>query len=462
MKKYKSLEYDILNILKHESDGLKLAVLANKMGIDSDDPTVRRSLQRSLKILTENGSVIPLGNARSRIYVFVGKQKISTPKKENSSLPKEIIFSTDAEKLFKYISQPVTNRIPVGYKQSFLKDYIPNKTFYLSEKQKEELLKLGRVDISKQPAGTYARDILNRLIIDLSWNSSRLEGNTYSLLETKRLIEFGEFAEGRNATEAQMILNHKAAIEFMIDSANEIDFDSLTLCNLQALLSDNLLGDPSASGRLRERPVEIAGSVYLPIDNPHFLNECFELLLRKVKAIKNPFEQCFFTLVHLSYLQAFEDVNKRTSRLAANIPLIKQNLKPLAFVDVPQDLYLKALLGIYEQNDFSLFKDLFMWAYKRSTQKYSAIQQSLGEPNLLKLKHREKIHKIIQKLIKDKTQGRRILKTLSHAIEEMNLPREEAKKVLEILELEIASLHEGNIARYQIRPSEYREWVKLK
>src|SRR5690606_15296322 len=128
----------------------------------------------------------------------------------------------------------------------------------LSAEQRKELLRLGTVEDSTKPAGTYARDIFNRLLIDLSWNSSRLEGNTYSLLETKRLIELGEVAEGKGATEAQMILNHKAAIEFLIDSADEIDFNKLTICNLHALLSDNLLGDPSASGKLREIRVDIS------------------------------------------------------------------------------------------------------------------------------------------------------------------------------------------------------------
>lgn len=260
--------------------------------------------------------------------------------------------------------------------------------------------------------------------------SSRLEGNTYSLLETKRLIELGEIADGKNATEAQKILNHKAAIEFLIDSAEEINFDRLAICNIHALLSDNLLGDPSASGKIRERAVQISGSTYLPIENPHLLGEMFELFLKKVKQIENPFEQCFFTLVHLSYLQAFEDVNKRTSRICANIPLIKENLIPLAFVDVDQDTYLKALLGIYEKNDASLFRDLFMWAYKRSTQRYSARQQSLGEPNLLKLKYRAKIQEIIQYIVKGKTPGKQVSRALSKFVEKLKLNSDDAKKYL--------------------------------
>ncbi len=121
---------------------------------------------------------------------------------------------------------------------------------------------------NEQPAGTYVQQIFNRLLIDLSWNSSRLEGNTYSLFETERLLELGESAEGKDAREAQMILNHKAAIELLVGQAAEIGFNRYTILNLHALLSDNLLGDPQACGRLRNRPVGIEGTVYHPLEVP--------------------------------------------------------------------------------------------------------------------------------------------------------------------------------------------------
>ena len=125
------------------------------------------------------------------------------------------------------------------------------------------------------PAGTFGRQLLNRLLIDLSWNSSRLEGNTYSLLETERLLELGEAAEGKDASEAQMILNHKAAIELVVEQASETGFNRYTMLNLHALLSDNLL-DPQACGRLRRIPVGIKDSVYHPLEVPQLVEECFQ------------------------------------------------------------------------------------------------------------------------------------------------------------------------------------------
>src|SRR5690606_34036034 len=114
------------------------------------------------------------------------------------------------------------------------------------------LLSLGQVEPQIRPAGTYARNILDRLLIDLSWNSSRLEGNTYSLLETKRLIELGQSAKGKDFTEAQMILNHKGAIEYIIEISGEDQVSAQDVRSIHGLLSENLLGDPSASGRLRQ------------------------------------------------------------------------------------------------------------------------------------------------------------------------------------------------------------------
>ena len=166
-----------------------------------------------------------------------------------------------------------------------------------------------------QPAGTYARDILNRLLIDLSWASSRLEGNTYTRLETQYLIEFGRAAEGKDQREAQMILNHKAAIEMLVESVNDVGFNAFTFKNLHAQLSENLLGDPMMSGRLRTQIVDVQGTVFHPISVSQQIEDYFEMILRKAGAIEDPFEQSFFIMVQIPYLQPFIDVNKRVSRL---------------------------------------------------------------------------------------------------------------------------------------------------
>ena len=137
-------------------------------------------------------------------------------------------------------------------------------------------------------AGTYERQLLDRLLIDLSWNSSRLEGNTYSLLETRRLLELGVSADGRSAFEAQMILNHRWAIEFLAAGPDAPELNRHTVLSLHALLSDNLLPDPAAGGRLRTTMIGIGQSVYEPLAAPPVMAECFTTLLQKAVAISHP------------------------------------------------------------------------------------------------------------------------------------------------------------------------------
>lgn len=170
-------------------------------------------------------------------------------------------------------------RRPVGYLLQFLEAYQPNQTCYLPPSLREQLHRLGRSPAGQAPAGTFARDILNHLLIDLSWASSRLEGNTYNRLDTERLIRFGEAAAGEGAHETQMILNHKAAIEYLVRDAEQVAADAPTVIALHALLSDGLLADPLACGRLRDHAVGIDGSVYHPVALPQRIEELLGIVL---------------------------------------------------------------------------------------------------------------------------------------------------------------------------------------
>lgn len=457
--KITDLEALILNLF-NENKRLRLQDIAQHAGLNAKKDKDRRTIQRALTRLIKKNIIQAQGQARARIYIITPNIQTPVP------IEDEKVFNTiplleDSTNLLRYISKPIQTRPLVGYNQDFLQSYIPNKTPYLSTSLCTELRREGNAEPIIRPAGTYARTILNRLLIDLSWNSSRLEGNTYSILETKRLIELGENPTGKNAAEAQMILNHKDAIEYIIEGADERIISAHEICSIHALLSDNLLGDPSSSGRLRQIAVGISGTTYLPLDNPHILKDCFDTFIQKLNLINDPFEQSFFAMVHLSYMQAFEDVNKRTARITANIPLIKCNFKPLSFIDVNQTDYVLSLLGVYEKNDISLLRDLYVWAYKRSSQRYSAVQQSMGEPNLFKLKYRVVIQHIIRTLILEKITGDKVVPTISQMIKELHLSAPDSNQLFQIIETEILSLHDGNIARFKIRPSEFQEWGNL-
>lgn len=360
-----------------------------------------------------------------------------------------IPLSKTSKEILRLIMQPAVKRTPVGYNRKFLESYEPNRSSYLTTEEKEKLAGLGITSQMSAAAGTYARQILERLLIDLSWNSSRLEGNTYSLLETQRLLDKGMLSEKKSAAEAQMLLNHKDAIEFLVADSPEIGFNHYTILSLHALLSNNLLPNPSSSGALRKHSVGIEGTV----------EEMFELLLEKAASIEDPFEQAFFVMVQLPYLQPFEDVNKRVSRLAANIPLNKKNLAPLSFVEVPDQLYINGLLGVYELNRVDLLKDLFLWAYERSAKQYAAQRQTLGEPDPFRMKYRDSIRAIVAEIITKphtKAEAIQLIKVRSRS-----LPKADQEKYVYTVETELISLHEGNFARYFVTPLQFKNWREV-
>ena len=418
-------------------------------------PPTRRTLQRWLNALVGQGRLRKEGQARSTRYLL----PVQAAPEAADAAPGDVFFplSDEARAIDIAVRQPVQHRTPVGYRRSFLDSYRPNTTFYLHAALRAELQALGQVAAHNEPAGTYARSIANRLLIDLTCHSSHLQLNNYSLLETERLLSAGDAAEGKGALEAQMILNHKAAIEFLMDCTPDMGFNRYTLLNLHALLSDNLLPDPTASGRLRTVAVGIGQAVFLPLEGPQLIAECFAQVLDTAAAIQDPLEQAFFAMVHLPYLQPFEDVNKRVSRLAANIPLIQHNLCPLSFVDVPPAAYISAMLGVYELNRIELLRDVFAWAYKRSCARYSAVRQSLGEPDPFRLRYRALIFDTVAEVVRAAMNKQRAIAFVARQARQ-HLPPADQHRFVEVAETELMSLHEGNMARYRLRPSEFEAW----
>ena len=448
--------YPIETLLADRPDGCRIGEIEKALE-DQGLSFNRRTLQRRLARLEKAERILIVGAGRATRYlpIVFAKKSIETNN--------DIFLSIDAQEIQNRVSRPLSARKPISYQREFIDSYQPNVTWYLPAAIRNHLMDNGRRISIDYAAGTYIRQILDRLLIDLSWASSRLEGNTYSLLETERLIAFGEAAPGKTPFETQMVLNHKAAIEFLVDAVDENGLDRRTILNLHALLSDNLLGDPSASGRLRAIPVGIGKSVYEPLAVPQLIDEIFCQILDTAAAISDPFEQAFFVTVHLPYLQPFEDVNKRVSRLAANIPLIHHNLSPLSFVDVPEDLYIEGLLGVYELNRIELMREVFVWTYERSCDRYQVVRHTLGEPDPFRLHYRKALIDCVGEAIRQVGRGDAIDtgEVLSYLAKDM-VPENDREHFLKIAREEIAALHEGNSARYQLRPSEFKDWQKRK
>lgn len=269
----------------------------------------------------------------------------------------------------KYFESPFFEREEKKYNPDFLRNYIPNETSFLKKDEKEKLLKAtDNLEINTNYYKENRRSLEN-LLIDLSYASSKLEWNTYSYLDTEVLVNYNEIAEDKAKDETQMILNHKEAIEYMVYYRKELWFQKKIFFEIHSLLWKWLLRDIDL-WTIREKTVEIGRCKYYPIENKFKLEEEFELFLEKLNEIKNPFEQSLFILIFIPYFQIFIDINKRTSRMMCNLPLLKNNLWVLSLLQVKEKDYILAILSIYELNDISLMKNIFVNNYLLNLERY--------------------------------------------------------------------------------------------
>lgn len=378
----KELQHFLLPRIQASDDGMSMRELHDAF----HSMASRRSLQRQLHQLVETGKLAVDGRGRSVRYVMAGVEPGTYPLAVDLDWSQQMVvadirnasfyvpLSTQSEAIRDYVRQPLEHRVNVAYHSEFLDSYEPNVTSYLGAERCALLRHLGTIPEGDIPPGTRTQRLMRRLIVDLSWASSRLEGNTYGLRDTQQLIEDGREAVGSAKDETTMILNHKAAIQFLIEHRDVIDYDMATIRELHKRLAVGLLKDRRDIGAVRRKVVHIEGSAYTPLADPITLYTLLQKILDKAAAIEDPFEQAFFFLVHMPYLQPFADVNKRVSRIGANIALIRHGLCPLSFIDVPDRAYIDGTLGVYELQRIELLRDVFMWGYEHSCVRYLSIR----------------------------------------------------------------------------------------
>ena len=392
---------------------------------EASPPTIWRALRR----LVDEGKLEVSGKARATGYSLAGTGVVRA-----------------------HLRTPYNRRKPVTYRKEFLDHYVSNKTFYIGETDRHRLHEAGRPALQPVPAGTYARRILEKLLVDLSWASSRMEGNTYNILETEQLIRFGKEATGKDRKEAVMILNHKEAIQYVVDNIAEIAIGRSDLCNIHALLADGLLADPAMAGRLRRMTVGISHSSYSPLDDRFQIEEEFDILVQKAAAIADPFEQSFFLLVHIPYLQVFEDVNKRTSRIACNVPLLKADLAPLSFLTMNDSDYIDGLIGVYELNNVSLLRQVYVDSYLASAANYKVLRAEVDSPEKAALAYREFVRKAVRRCVLEWKAFRP--DTVMAMTVDAGIPEGDREPVVKYIGQEFFGLHEGNVIRYRLRPED--------
>jgi len=236
----------------------------------------------------------------------------------------------------------------------------------------EELTELSELNSNyqnrvKKLSKTLLKKEFERLTIELSWKSSQIEGNTYSLIDTEILIKENQEAEGHKKEEAVMILNHKNALDYILNKKS--DFKKLTLekiRNIHTLIVENF----DVQKNLRARQVGIIGTQYKPLDNQHQIRDAVIETIKIINKADDPFSKALLAILMISYVQPFEDGNKRTARLISNAILMAYNVCPLSYRSIDQADYKKALILFYEQNNLRAFKELFIEQFKFAIKNY--------------------------------------------------------------------------------------------
>ena len=414
----------------------------------------RPTINRDLRDLLAAGFLKKQGAGRSTRYLATEAAEAALrflPSGSQTPVRSAALqWSASAQPLVEALGAPLGTRTPVGYDSGFVSRYIPNQSSLLPPQLATDLYNAGRSP-DQHPAGTYAREVLEQLLIDLSWSSSRLEGNNKSLLDTKELFELGQQA-GPLDDDTLMLLNHKSAIEFMVDAVPTEGITVAVIVDLQAKLMRDLLRDSRDIGSIRRRVVNIDGSVYSPSNIPTLLEETLNAMVGKVRNIRNPVEAAFFLWVNLAYLQPFADGNKRTSRLCANMPLMLYNCAPLSFLDVERSDYATAMLGVYEQRNVAAAVDLFEFIYRRSMQKYSVLRAALSAPDPIRTKYRQTLNELMQFVV---FHGR----ALEGAFADVYVDALDISVLRLIANTELDQLEQHNCARYNLARGMTQRWI---
>ena len=435
----------VLHQLSQESDPISLLHLLEKLGMGY----VERSVRRWLTEMVNDGLVEKIGHKRGTRYQVIHRAKRDIGKTGNC-------FGSTSIKVVEQVRRPIYERSPIAYDDHWFDMYQPNVTFYIPLDLRIQLQKAGQRSKKEDPAGTYAHQIFNRLLIDLSYNSSRLEGNTYSLLDTQRLLLEGASAEGKLDEEKIMILNHKEAIRFMVDNAPKLDVTEQTICTIHYLLSDGLL-EARYAGKVRDHAVRIGGSTYIPFEDKKQLQIHLNRIIEKAASIENPFEQSLFLLAHITYLQGFSDVNKRTARLCANIPLIKNNLVPLSFNDVEREDYTSAVIAIYELQDIRPLLDLYLFSYMRTCAMYDSTIKAIGFDEI-RVRYRQQRRALIRDVILNKLAGEIIKDYISAQTLKM-IKEEDRVSFFEDVMEDLQEIDQNRIAGLGITPEQLNVWI---
>ncbi len=346
-KKFKNREAEIIEFIKNHPRCTSQEIL-DGLNLDMSLATLRRKLQE----LVAEDLINTIGELKSRKYEISNGYNIIRPIDVDQYFEKEIDERIIQDKFNSELISETLQNIFIFTNTEL--DQLNN----LQEKFTSNSSKLSKSEYKNE---------LERLAIDLSWKSSQIEGNTYSLLETERLLKDKETAAGKTKDEATMLLNHKDALDFIIKNPNYIN--PLTISSIEDIHSI-LIKELDISRNIRSRRVGISGTNYKPLDNEFQIKEAVESMCTLINSKKNVFEKALLSLVLISYIQPFSDGNKRTARIISNAILINNHFCPISFRTINSIEYKKAMLVFYEQTNICPFKKVFIGQFEFAVNTY--------------------------------------------------------------------------------------------
>ncbi len=341
------LRISIINFIQNNPNCSSKEIF-NGIGINVGYATVKRTISH---LVLEN-SILKNGNGKSTKYTIS---------------PSYQIFTTIDH--VEYFKNEIDNRvIQSAFNQELISNQLANFELFT---QKEltllyHLQETFKKNISNLSNQGYKNEF-EKLAIDLSWKSSQIEGNTYSLLETERLLIDQVTADGKTKDEATMLLNHKVALDFILENRNYIE--PLSVSGIEDIHS-MLIKELNIGRNIRQRRVSITGTNYRPLDNEFQIKEALEQMCNLINSKPNIFEKAFLALILISYIQPFADGNKRTGRIICNALLMYNEYCPISFRTVNAMDYKQSLLVFYEQNNISAFKKIFIEQFEFAVKTY--------------------------------------------------------------------------------------------
>ena len=332
-----TINIEILQFLHYHPLANRTEIMAGLTKAPSDS-TMKRLLSAAVK----EGNIETAGRGPATKYKLTPQAHVTMP------LDLATYFDKDIDE----------REVQESFNFDLIRDVLPKVEIFTKEEL--EVLNDAQMEFEKNTEGMTEleyRKEMERLGVDLSWKSSQIEGNTYSLLETERLLKDKQTASGKTKEEAIMLLNHKDALDFVLDIPDYLKELSVhRIEDIHSILTKEL----EVERNIRHRRVGITGTNYRPLDNEFQIREALEDTCTLVNGKDNVFEKAFLTLVLLSYIQAFVDGNKRTARITSNPILIANGYCPISFRTVDSIDYKKALLMFYEQNNIAAFKKIFI------------------------------------------------------------------------------------------------------